>query len=144
MIVVLNGPNLNLTGTRAPEIYGAETLESCFSKLRDEFPQVVILDLQSNYEGELIGWLQKYGRDEMVKGILINPGALAHYSYAVADAIRDCLRPVIEIHISNIFGREEFRRVSVTAPACQGVISGFGLAGYRLGVVQVLSQSEEG
>lgn len=138
-IVIINGPNLNLTGQREPEIYGSRSLDEYFDSLRLQFPQAELSCLQSNHEGQLIDWIHKFGFDPSVTGILINPGALAHYSYALSDALRAVGRPVVEIHISNIFARETFRNSSVTASACRGVISGFGMEGYRLGILALLN-----
>lgn len=129
---IVNGPNLNLTGTRKPEIYGSTSFNSLLSYLRSKYPDLEILYFQSNHEGALIDFLQDLGNNSACEGVVINPGALAHYSYALADAIRDLDVPVIEVHISNIFNREDFRSRSVTAPACNAVIAGLGISGYEL------------
>lgn len=133
-IVIINGPNLNLIGLREPEIYGERRLGDYLTSLAGEFPEAELISIQSNHEGDIIDNIHKYGYDASIAGIILNPGALAHYSYALADAIRSVPAKVIEVHISNIFAREEFRSRSVTAAACAGAISGFGLEGYRMGV----------
>lgn len=140
MIAIINGPNLNLLGKRQPEIYGRESFEDFLRILRDRFPHVAIEYFQSNCEGELINRIHALGYDvSECEGIIINPGAYAHYSYALADAISSIQLPVIEVHISNIAAREEFRRKSVTAPACRGMISGCGLEGYALALMYLCS-----
>ena len=128
-IVIINGPNLNLLGTREPEIYGNQTLENMMDSLKEEFPQVDIVSLQSNVEGEIINWLQQYGFS--ADGIIINAGGYTHTSVAIADAVAAIKTPVVEVHISNVHQREEFRHKSVTAPACVGQICGLGLYGYE-------------
>ena len=135
MIAIINGPNLNLLGKRQPEIYGNKSFEDFLRELRSRFPDSPIEYFQSNCEGEIISKIHALGYDspECI-GIVINPGAYAHYSYAIADAISSISIPVIEVHISNIAAREEFRRKSVTAPSCKGLISGCGLEGYALAI----------
>ena len=135
MIVIINGPNLNLLGKRQPEIYGSESFEHFLHKLRERFPETAIEYFQSNCEGEIIDKIHNSGLDNPeCEGIVINPGAYAHYSYAIADAIASIKKPVVEVHISNITAREEFRRKSVTAPNCKAIISGCGLEGYALAI----------
>lgn len=135
MIAIINGPNLNLLGKREPEIYGRETFENYLRELRAMFPDTPIEYFQSNSEGEIIDKLHQLGYDHPeCKGIVINPGAYSHYSYAIADAIKSIPTRVVEVHISNIMGREDFRHQSVTAPSCRGMLTGFGLHGYELGV----------
>ena len=135
MIAIINGPNLNLLGKRQPEIYGNETFEKFLPALRNKFSDIEIEYFQSNSEGEIIDKLHKLGYDTPdCKGIVINPGAYSHYSYAIADAISSINIPVVEVHISNIMGREDFRHKSVTAPSCKGMLTGFGLKGYELGI----------
>ena len=135
MIAIINGPNLNLLGKREPEIYGTETFESFLRKLRDRFPMEPIEYFQSNSEGEIIDRLHQLGYDHPeCKGIVMNPGAYSHYSYAIADAISSIPIPVVEVHISNIMARDEFRHLSVTATNCRGMLTGFGLEGYAMGV----------
>ena len=130
-ILIINGPNLNLLGTREPEIYGNLTMEAHLENLTEEFSQHELLYYQSNIEGELIDRLQQVDYD----AIIINPGAFTHYSYAIADCLKNVSQPKIEVHISNIYKREEFRQKSVTAVNTDGIISGFGMAGYRLALL---------
>ena len=140
MIAIINGPNLNLLGKRQPEIYGSETFEKFLKELRDRFPLTPIEYFQSNSEGEIIDQIHKLGYDHPeCKGIVINPGAYSHYSYAIADAIAAIPQPVVEVHISNIMGREDFRHQSVTAPYCKGMLTGFGLEGYALALSYLTS-----
>ncbi|WP_312206889.1 type II 3-dehydroquinate dehydratase [Epilithonimonas hominis] len=133
-ILIINGPNLNLLGTREPEIYGSVSMEDYLLELNTEFPNHELLYYQSNIEGELINRLQKDDFDAVV----INPGAFTHYSYAIADCLKNIQIPKIEIHISNIYKREEFRKKSVTAESCDAVISGFGMKGYKLALQSLL------
>ncbi|OCA91073.1 type II 3-dehydroquinate dehydratase [Bacillus sp. FJAT-27225] len=132
-ILLLNGPNLNMLGKREPGIYGAETLASVEETIRklglDNGCEVDCR--QSNHEGVLIDWIQD-ADEERCQGIIFNPGAYTHYSYAIRDAIAGISVPVIEVHISNIHARENFRHTSVTAAACKGQISGLGTKGYEL------------
>lgn len=135
MIAIINGPNLNLLGKRQPEIYGNESFESFLRVLRERFPLVPIEYFQSNSEGEIINKIHQLGYEsDDCKGIVINPGAYSHYSYAIADAISSINTVVVEVHISNIAGREDFRHKSVTAPSCRGMITGFGLEGYAMAI----------
>jgi len=127
-ILIINGPNLNLLGTREPEIYGSVSMEDYLSELQNEFGADDIFYYQSNIEGELINRLQ----EENYEAVVINPGAFTHYSYAISDCLKNIRCPKIEVHISNIYKREEFRKKSVTAESCNAVISGFGMKGYRL------------
>lgn len=129
-ILILNGPNLNLLGTREPEIYGNISMENFLESLKNKFPQHEIRHYQSNVEGEIINRIQEDDFDALI----INPGAFTHYSYAIADCLKNILKPKIEVHISNIYKREEFRQKSVTAPNTDGVLSGFGLNGYQLAI----------
>ena len=129
---IINGPNLNLLGKRQPEIYGKESFEETLDTLRREFPETDIRYFQSNCEGELIDAIQAAGFNEECQGIIINPGAYAHYSIAIADAIEAVPSRVVEVHISNIHSREEFRHKSVTARACDALIAGCGREGYSL------------
>lgn len=133
-ILIINGPNLNLLGTREPEIYGSVSMEDYLLELTTEFPNNEILYYQSNIEGELINRLQK----DDFNAVVINPGAFTHYSYAIADCLKNIQKPKIEIHISNIYKREEFRKKSVTAESCDAVISGFGMKGYKLALQSLL------
>ncbi|MGI6169279.1 MAG: type II 3-dehydroquinate dehydratase [Christensenellales bacterium] len=132
-ILLLNGPNLNLLGTREPGVYGAATLADVVALVRGEAEKcrVDIVDVQSNGEGGLIDALHAT-RGENFAGVVFNPGAYTHYSYALRDAIASIEVPVVEVHISNIHAREEFRHTSVLAPVCKGQISGLGIYGYVL------------
>ncbi len=141
-ILVLNGPNLNLLGKREPDIYGHETLWDLESGLKAKFPALKLEFLQSNHEGALIDALNKC-MDGMTDGIVINPGAYTHYSYAIQDAIAALKVPVVEVHISNIHAREDWRKQSVTAPACRAVFAGAGLKGYELAVRFLVEAGEK-
>ncbi len=133
-ILLLNGPNLNRLGAREPDIYGPLTLEQIVAAVTARFPQHRITHLQSNHEGVLIDRLHAAAADG-TEGIVFNPGALSHSSYALADAIRSIPVPVVEVHLSNLYARAEaWRHRSVTAAACRGVISGLGAESYVLGV----------
>ncbi|WP_267405558.1 MULTISPECIES: type II 3-dehydroquinate dehydratase [unclassified Chryseobacterium] len=132
-ILIVNGPNLNLLGTREPEIYGTVTMEDYLEKLQSEFSTHEISYYQSNIEGELINRLQKDDFDALV----INPGAFTHYSYAITDCLKNIQKQKIEVHISNIYKREEFRQKSVTAANSDAVLSGFGMDGYRLAILSL-------
>ena len=141
MLAIINGPNLNLLGKRQPEIYGNRSFEDFLRELRHRFPDTPLEFFQSNSEGEIIDHIHKLGYDTPdCKGIVINPGAYSHYSYAIADAISAIDIPVVEVHISNIMGREDFRHQSVTAPSCRGMLTGFGLEGYAMAVSFLLSE----
>jgi len=135
-ISIINGPNLNLLGTREPGVYGNQTFESYFQALQKQFPQVVFDYYQSNVEGELINRLQEVGFSS--DGVLLNAGAYTHTSVAIGDAIKSIDSPVLEIHISNTFAREDFRHTSYITPVAKGLIIGFGLDSYRLGVESFL------
>lgn len=140
-IAIINGPNLNLLGRRQPEIYGYATMEESLEKISSQFPECRFEYFQSNSEGDIIDRIQTLGYDADTIGIILNPGAYAHYSFAIADAVSAVPAPVIEIHISNIHAREEFRRTSVTAPYCRGIISGLGMDGYALAAKHLLNNS---
>lgn len=129
-ILIINGPNLNLLGTRETEIYGSISMEDYLEKLRFEFGSYELKYYQSNIEGELINRLQEDNFD----AVIINPGAFTHYSYAIADCLKNIQKPKVEVHISNIYKREEFRQKSVTAACTDAVLSGFGMDGYRLAI----------
>lgn len=135
-IQIINGPNLNLLGIREPEIYGKKGFEEYLHVLRNTFPNIRIDYFQSNVEGELINKIHEVGFD--LDGIVLNAGAYTHYSLALMDAIKSVNIPVVEVHISNVHQREEFRRHSVISPACKGVICGFGLDSYRLAIEALL------
>ena len=129
-ILIINGPNLNLLGKREKSIYGDEGFESYLSDLKKIFPEINIAYFQSNIEGELINKIHEFGFN--YDGIILNAGAYTHTSIAIADAIRSVTTPVIEVHISNVHKREEYRHKSMISSACKGVILGFGLDSYRL------------
>ena len=131
-IAIINGPNLNLLGAREPEVYGSETFEAYLEKLKAIFPDIAFEYFQSNVEGELINAIQQYGFS--YDGIILNPGGYTHTSVAIGDAVAAITTKTVEVHISNIFGREEFRKISHVSAKCLGVISGLGLKGYELGV----------
>ena len=135
-ILIVNGPNLNLLGVREPSIYGHYSFESYMPQLRAEFPDVKIKYYQSNVEGELINKLQEVGFE--YDGIVLNAGAYTHTSIALLDCIRSLRCPVVEVHISNVHAREEFRHKSMISAACLGVICGFGLAGYKMAIEGLL------
>lgn len=137
-IQIINGPNINLLGKREPSIYGSVTFEDYLVDLRGQYPEVEINYFQSNTEGELINKIQEVGFD--ADGIVFNAGAYTHTSIALHDAIRSVTSPVIEVHISNVHAREEFRHVSMIAAACKGVVCGFGLDSYRLAVEALLKR----
>lgn len=132
-ILIINGANLNLLGTRETEIYGTQTMDNFLAEIKPLFPNDEILFFQSNLEGEIINRLQENNFDALV----INPGAYTHYSYAIADCLKNISQPKIEVHISQLYQREEFRQKSVTAPYCDAFLSGFGLDGYRLAVAHL-------
>ena len=141
MILVLNGPNLNLLGERQPNVYGNTTLEE-LEEMIDSWAAELgtpVSSRQSNYEGQLIEWIQQ-AQQEGFGGIVLNPGALTHYSYALMDAIMAQPLPVVEVHLSNIYAREEFRKTSVTAAACVAQISGLGPRGYKYAMEYLLSK----
>jgi 3-dehydroquinate dehydratase-2 len=129
-IAIINGPNLNLLGTREPEVYGNQTFEQYFDLLRARYPAIEFSYFQSNVEGELINELQRLGFS--ADGIIINPGGYTHTSVAIGDAIAAITAPVIEVHISNVHAREEFRRLSHVSGKAKGTIAGLGLKGYEL------------
>lgn len=132
MITIINGPNLNLLGRREPDIYGHRSFEDFLEELRGEFPHEEIRYFQSNIEGEIVDEIQRAGFEDGCRGIILNPGGYTHYSVAIADAVAAVPTPVVEVHISNIHSREEFRRQSITASSARGVIAGLGLTGYSL------------
>lgn len=133
---IINGPNINLLGKREPGIYGAESFESYLEKLRAAYPDLAIDYYQSNVEGFMIDKIHEVGFEDT--GIVLNAGAYTHTSIALQDAIRAVPAPVIEVHISNVHQREEFRHRSMISCACKGVICGFGLDSYRLAIEALL------
>jgi 3-dehydroquinate dehydratase-2 len=137
-IQIINGPNLNLLGKREPETYGAETFESYFEKLKGRFPSVSLSYFQSNVEGEIINQLQKVGFE--FDGIVLNAGAYTHTSIAIHDAIASIKTPVVEVHISNIYAREEFRHKSLITSKCAGLVTGFGLEGYAMAMGYLINR----
>lgn len=137
-ILIINGPNLNLLGKREPEIYGHASMEDCLDDLRKAYPDVEIEYYQSNHEGCIIDRLHETGFSTDYKGIVLNAGAYTHTSLAIADAIGAIKLPVVEVHISNVHSREEIRHKSLISPVCRGVIAGFGLDSYRLGIEALL------
>ncbi len=135
-ILILNGPNLNLLGVREPGIYGSSSFEDYLEKLRKQYKDITIDYFQSNVEGEMIDKMQEVGFS--YDGIVLNAGAYTHTSVALHDCIRALKTPVIEVHISNVHAREEFRHHSMISSACKGVICGFGLDSYRLAIEAIL------
>ncbi|MDI1353708.1 MAG: type II 3-dehydroquinate dehydratase [bacterium] len=136
-LAIINGPNLNLLGKREPEVYGKETFESYMNTLQKKYPNFQFIYFQSNIEGELINKIQELGFS--YDGIILNAGAYTHTSIAIADAIAAIKTPVVEVHISNIFAREDFRHVSYLGAKCVGSISGFGLKSYELALQWFIS-----
>ena len=131
-IAIINGPNLNLLGTREPEVYGNQTFETYFKQLQTKFPNAELTYFQSNVEGEIINKLHEIGFS--FDGIILNAAGYTHTSISIADAVKSITTPVVEVHISNIFAREEFRHKSLIAPYCKGIIAGLGLLGYDLAI----------
>lgn len=137
-ILILNGPNLNLLGKRETSVYGTQSFDDYFTKLKNDFPSVELHYYQSNVEGELINKLHEVGFT--FAGIVFNPGGYTHTSVAIGDAVAAISTPVIEVHISNTLAREEFRHNSFVGPQAKGIIIGLGLDGYRL-AIEALTQS---
>ncbi|MEO5782262.1 MAG: type II 3-dehydroquinate dehydratase [Ginsengibacter sp.] len=131
-ISIINGPNLNLIGTRETDIYGSESIEHYFQKLRKKYEHIDFDYFQSNIEGEIINEIHRAGTK--MDGIILNPGGYTHTSVAIGDAVAGIKVPVVEVHISNIDAREEFRKLSFVSAKCKGTISGLGLKGYALAV----------
>jgi 3-dehydroquinate dehydratase II len=140
-ILLINGANLNLLGTREPEIYGKTNFDNYFSNLKKQFQHANLEYFQSNIEGEIVNKLHECGFN--YDGIIINAGGYSHTSVAIADAISAIKSPVIEVHISNIFAREEYRHKSLLAAKCVGIISGFGLNSYKLAITYFLDKKKE-
>ncbi len=137
-IAIINGPNLNLLGKREPEVYGSLSFEDFLKDLQKKYPKVEFIYFQSNVEGELINKLQELGFT--VDGIILNAGGYTHTSVAIADAIAAIKTPVLEVHISNIFAREDYRHVSYLGAKCVGCISGLGLKGYEMALQYFVNQ----
>ena len=137
-IQIINGPNLNLLGIREPEIYGKRAWQDYLKELRTRMPNVRIDYYQSNMEGEIINKIQEVGYDR--DGIVLNAGAYTHTSVAILDALKSVTTPTVEVHISNVHQREEFRRKSLISPGCLGVICGFGLDSYRLAIEALIDE----
>ncbi|HXB40104.1 MAG TPA: type II 3-dehydroquinate dehydratase [Bacteroidia bacterium] len=135
-ILIINGPNLNLLGTREPEVYGNKTFEAYLAELKSKFPTVTFDYFQSNIEGELINKL--HAADKNFTGIILNAGAYTHTSLAIADTVAGISTPVVEVHISNIFAREDYRHVSYLGKYCKGSVSGFGLKSYEIALQSFL------
>jgi len=137
-IAIINGPNLNFLGTREPEIYGSKTFEQFLDELKKKYPSVEFSYFQSNIEGELVDELQKKGSS--FDGIILNAAGYTHTSVAIGDAIAMIKTPVIEVHISNVYAREEFRKISHISAKCKGTIVGLGLKGYELALQYFISK----
>ena len=135
-IIIINGPNLNLLGKRQPEIYGNITFEDFFKELKSSFESIQLEYYQSNVEGDLVNKLQEVGFS--YNGIVFNAGGYTHTSVAIADAVASLDSPTIEVHISNVYAREEFRHQSLMAANCKGVIAGFGLNSYKMAIEALL------
>ena len=140
-IEIINGPNLNLLGKREPGVYGSRSFDDYLTELRDDYPDVAIGYFQSNCEGALIDRIHEVGFE--CDGIVLNAGAYTHTSVALHDALRAVPAPAVEVHISNVHTREEFRHKSLISAACKGVICGFGLDSYRLAVEALLKEKRE-
>ena len=135
-LIIINGPNLNLLGKREPEIYGSKTFEEFFKELQLKYKEIEISYFQSNIEGEIIDKLHEVGFD--CDGIILNAAAYTHTSVGIGDAVKGITTPVVEVHISNIHAREEFRQHSYISPNASGVLFGFGLKGYELAIQSFL------
>lgn len=136
-IIIINGPNLNLLGKREPSVYGQASFETYFETLKAAYPQINLYYYQSNHEGALIDKLHEVGFS--YDGIILNAGAYTHTSVALHDAIRGITTPVVEVHISNTFAREDFRHHSYISPVAKGIIIGFGMESYRLAIESLIS-----
>lgn len=137
-LIIINGPNLNLLGIREKEVYGNKIFDDYFEELKERYPQVELEYYQNNVEGELINEIQEKGF--LYDGIILNAGGYTHTSVAIADAVKAVKAPVVEVHISNIFAREDYRHVSYLGKNCAGSISGFGLKSYDLAIEYFLKK----
>lgn len=137
-IAIINGPNLNLLGKREPEIYGNKDFDQYFKDLQVRFPEIDLTYYQSNVEGDLINKIQEYGFE--YEGIILNPGGYTHTSVAIGDAVAAITAPVIEVHVSNVAAREEFRKISHVSARCKGTICGLGLKGYELAILSLVNR----
>ncbi len=137
-LIIINGPNLNLLGTREKSVYGNRSFDDYFGELKSKFPQINLEYFQSNVEGEIINKLHEKGFN--YDGIILNAGGYTHTSVAIADAVAALKTPVIEVHISNVYAREDYRHISLMAKNCKGVIAGFGLDSYRLALESFISE----
>ena len=135
-IQIINGPNLNLLGKREPEIYGSQSFDTYFELIKQKYPSLKLDCFQSNIEGELIDKIHEVGFE--YDGIVLNAGAYTHTSIAIGDAIKAITTPAVEVHISNVYSREEFRRISHISSSCVGVISGFGMNSYNLAIDAII------
>ena len=135
-IVIINGPNLNLLGKREPEIYGPKSFEELFTELQSYFSSIELVYYQSNIEGEIVSKIQEVGFSS--HGIVLNAGGYTHTSVSIGDAIAAISTPVVEVHISNVYAREDFRHQSFMAKHCKGVIAGFGMESYRMAIQSLL------
>ena len=140
-IQIINGPNLNLLGVREPDVYGKRAWEDYLKELRGRYPQVRIDYFESTLVGELINMIQEVGFDR--DGIVLNAGAYTHTSVAILDALKSITTPTVEVHISNVSQREDFRRKSIISPGCLGFIGGFGLDSYRLAIEALIDKAAE-
>jgi len=141
-LLIVNGPNLNLLGSREKDIYGATSFEDYFMELQFKFKELELAHFQSNVEGEIINKLHE-AQEESFQGIILNAGAYTHTSIAIADAVAGIDLPVVEVHISNVMDREDFRHTSYISKHCLGVISGFGLAGYLLAIQSLKGDTQQ-
>ena len=138
-ILIINGPNLNMLGKREPEIYGSESFEDILQELKTTFSEIQIGYFQSNHEGAIVDRIQEVFSEDW-QGLIVNMGAFTHYSYAIYDALKMISMPKVEVHISHLYTRENFRHTSVISPACDGMISGLGKEGYFAAVRWLNSQ----
>lgn len=139
-IIIINGPNLNLLGTRETSIYGNTFFEDYYKELKKAYPDITLEYFQSNVEGEIINKLHQTGFSH--DGIILNAGGYTHTSVSIADAVMAINTPVVEVHVSNVFSRESFRHTSMIAPTCMGTIAGFGLDGYRLAIESLVNNKK--